>query len=135
MKKLLNITLVIAFGLTIAFTGCKKYEDGPTFSLASKKSRVVNTWEIEKSIVNGQDVTASMANYSLEIKKDNTFIESNGISTETGTWDFDSKKENIMVTYNNGEKYKNEILKLKNDEMWLKEVDGTGIYETHYVTK
>lgn len=139
MKKLLNLTLVVAFGLAIAFTGCKKYEEGPTFSLATKKGRIVNTWKIEKVIVNGLDVTSSYSstNYSMEFKRDNTFIESYGGSlASTGTWDFDSKKENLVLTYTGSSiAYKEEILRLKSGELWLKVVNGTNVTETHYVTK
>ena len=134
MKKLLSLTLVVAFGLTIAFTGCKKYEEGPTLSLASKKARVVNTWKLEKYTVNGVDIPLLSTTSYMELKKDNTFIMSYGSSANTGTWDFDSKKENIVFTENGSSSAdKEEILRLKSGELWLKSVDGTDVVEIHYV--
>jgi len=140
MKKILNFSLIIAFGLAIAFTGCKKYDEGPMLSLASKKARVVNTWKIEKLFLNDLDITSTnltnLSIYSIEFKNDNTFIENGTGYTETGKWDFDSKKENLLCTYNGSitdDKY--EILKLKSSEMWLKYTDGAFAYEFHYVTK
>ncbi len=49
MKKLL---LFVACGLLI-FQSCKKYEDGPSFSLRSKASRLEGKWGVEKRILNG----------------------------------------------------------------------------------
>lgn len=141
MRKLLNLTLVVAFGLAIAFTGCKKYEEGPTLSLATKKGRIVNTWKFEKVIANGQDVTSAYMtlwpDYSIEYKRDNTYIKSyGGSSAYIGTWDFDTKKENLILTPNGSSSAnKAEILRLKSAELWLKEVDGTDVIEFHHVTK
>lgn len=33
--------------LIITFSGCKKYEEGPTISFRSKKSRIVGNWNVE----------------------------------------------------------------------------------------
>ena len=43
MKKLKNLTYVTLAGATaVGVSSCGKYEDGPNFSLRSKKARVVN---------------------------------------------------------------------------------------------
>jgi len=137
MKKILKLTLILAFGLSLAFTGCKKYEEGPMFSLASKKARVVNIWKVEKVIENGQVVTSLMLlTSSWEFKEDNTFVITNGTFTDTGTWDFDSKKENLLFTITGSSTVEEvEILKLKSDEFWFKIADGTDTEEYHLVTK
>lgn len=134
--------MIAAIGLAVAFTGCKKYDEGPTLSLASKKGRVANIWKIEKFMENGVDLTAAALlffnNVSWEFKKDKTYIISSSSSTnaETGTWDFDSKKENLILTPNGGSNaYKEEIIRLTSNEMWWKEVDGSDTYEYHFSSK
>lgn len=150
-----NLLFLLVFSVVIAgfgISGCKKYAEGPTLSLASKKSRVVNVWKIDKILINavdkplGNDDKAT----SLEFKKDNTFeikVESyseNGItvpaSSNLGTWEFDSAKENIIMKYSGAWaiQLNNKILKLKSNELWLEYTFTWGatsyIYVTHYVT-
>jgi len=97
MKKLFIISIVAVFALS----SCGKYDDGPAFSLASKKSRVVNTWKIDKEFINGteQTLTADDKDDYIEFKKDGnmtmTQVSGSVSSTTSGTWDFDSKKENL----------------------------------------
>lgn len=140
MKKIsLILFSVLALGL-VTFSSCGKYEDGPGFSLSSKKSRVVNTWVIEKYIENGQDLTSQvlpfLGTYTVEFSKDGSYeILSDG-DRETGTWSFDSKKENIELMENGSTtKYLQKITRLTGDEMWLVEDDGVDKYEVHYKSK
>jgi hypothetical protein len=140
MKKTSLVLMSLAV-FAFVFVGCKKYEEGPTISLASKKNRVVNTWVIEKIINNGTDITQAylllFPDFSMEMKKDNTYIITySGSSAETGTWDFDSKKEHIVTTPSGGSSATTyEILMLKSKEIWVKEVDGNDVIESHYKAK
>jgi len=134
--------LLMIFTLIIAFSGCKKYEEGPTISLSPKKWRVVNTWKIDKVLFNGQDITSTyialLPNFSLELKNDNSYVMSytGGSSAEVGTWDFDSKKENLLMTPNgNSTSSKSEIIRLAGNEMWLRDIDGSDTSEMHYVSQ
>jgi hypothetical protein len=125
MKKQISSFLLIAFISAIAFTGCKKYEDGPTISLNSKKSRVVNVWVIDKIYSNETDITdvfvALWPNFSFDLKNDNTYILTWTSSTaEQGTWAFDSAKEYIITIPNYSSiSTKWRILRLKSDEAWV----------------
>jgi hypothetical protein len=142
MKKLIKLSLIAALGLVVAFAGCKKYEDGPAFSLASAKSRVVNEWKMEKVIENGVDVTSAYAalspGFSIEFKKDNTYaISYFGFTLSTaGKWDFDSNKENLLMTPTGSTTAEtNKILRLTSKEMWLEGNDSIFVVETHYASK
>ena len=60
---------ILAGGLLTAVSvspSCGKYDDGPGFSLASKKSRLAGTWELEKWKSDG--LTQDLSNLSLEIE-------------------------------------------------------------------
>jgi len=124
----------------VTFSSCGKYEEGPGFSLRSKKSRVVNTWVIEKYLENGVDLTSQvlpfLGSYSVEYKKDETFEVLTDGMREIGKWSFDSKKENLEMMYDGStSKDLAKIIRLTNDELWLVEDDGTDKYEIHYKSK
>lgn len=51
MKKIIILLIVIA-GIT---EGCKKYEDGPWFSLRSAKNRLYGEYTLTQYTVNGED--------------------------------------------------------------------------------
>ena len=61
MKKIVKISIIaLLVGCTaFTFSGCGKYEDGPSISLLTKKARVAGTWGVEKYMVNGVDQTAA----------------------------------------------------------------------------
>ena len=141
MKNLFKLLSVVII-LSVTSIGCQKYDDGPFFSFLPKKDRLANEWEIEKIIQNGSDVTSyySTDNLSIEYKKDGTYkttyILLGQPLTETGDWEFDSKKENLITTPDgSSSETKFKILKLMNKELWLEKEDGSNVTETHYVPK
>jgi len=140
MKKLLVISIIAI----LAFSSCGKYEDGPAFSLASKKSRLVNVWQLDKAFENGVEVQLSADDKDdyMEFTKDNkikaTIVSGSQSTTVEGTWEFDSKKENIItkitvmgITIEQTLK----ILRLKSNELWVEEKHGNDVYKYYYVTK
>ncbi len=132
MKKF-GIILAFIAGFAILFTACGKYEEGPAFSLKTKKARVVGTWGIKEITVNGevQDISA-FANTTFELKKDGTgklntnFLGMN-ISVDM-EWKFDDNKENLMIRMKNQnneweEWESSEIIKLTSAELWFRDVE------------
>jgi hypothetical protein len=124
MKNFKNLTYLTLAGVTaIGVSSCGKYEDGPGFSLLSKKSRVVGDWEV-KSI--GSEVFGSEYSVDLSFEKSGslmfTYSYSNqGISesyTYAGSWDFASDKEQLSMNID-GDIQLFEIKRLTNKEMWL----------------
>lgn len=137
---------ILFFSLSIlillALSSCKKYEDGPVFSLASKKSRLVNVWKLDKVIHNGveQALTADDKDDKYEFTKDGkykvTVINGSFSYTIEGTWEFDNNKEHIITsfTYNNiTYTDTTKILRLKSKELWTEDRSGNDIFEYHYV--
>ncbi len=113
-------------------TGCKKYEDGPAFSLRSKKARLVNYWKIDKWFQNGTDYTDSMYLYPYYKFKDdnkgisevwmhdsytNMWYKQNPIKI---TWEFSDKKDSVLI-YNSDHDLLDGflILRLKEKELWM----------------
>ncbi|MEI7594384.1 MAG: hypothetical protein WCK02_01455 [Bacteroidota bacterium] len=142
MKKL-SIIISMFMMTSVVLTSCGKYEEGPGFSVLPKKSRVVNIWKVDKIVSKvGSSTTETAGDGSsyTEFKKDDTFeytlTSQAGSLTSKGKWNFDSKKENIEMTFDgSGIKTTNKILMLKSNEMWLSSTSGAITNETHYVTK
>lgn len=124
----MNKQLLYLFFFLFVLSSCR-YEDGPKFSLISKKARAVNIWTLDKAIENGVDKTDDYkrfyVNYKIEIKKDDSYELSYsplniGKYTENGSWKFSDDKLKVIFTPK-GSTQNNEwkILRLKNSECWV----------------
>jgi len=124
MKKILVLAL-----LSLTVVSCGKYEEGPGFSLISKKNRITNTWILSKVEVNGLDETPSSSSYTMKItlKEDETVTAEYTVFTLpytiTGTWAFNSDKSALILTDNTGTST-NTIVRLTNKEMKLREISN-----------
>jgi hypothetical protein len=99
---------------------CGKYEDGPNFSLLTKKARLTREWDV-KSI--GNDILEQGEfGFTITFDKDGSlkYTYSGGTQSESysGTWDFASDKENLVITADNDSEIY-EIKRLTNKELWL----------------
>ena len=153
MKAIKTLLAVILVSGILISTGCKKYEEGPVVSLRSKKERVINDWLLKEEYKNGAKQDNSNTTIELEIKDDGSVIKTTTFSytvfgeTQTTTitnyynWEFNSDKTKLILTVSNedgenysyGESYT--IVKLYENEMWLKYIDGDDEYEYHYEPK
>ena len=129
-----TVLLALAFIGSIGLSSCSKYEDGPAFSLRSKKERIANTWRVEKAMDNGSDVTSSFDQYELEMLSDGkaslaalyTLGDLTFEFETNGTWSLENNNEDLRLDFENDaadETY--EILRLKEDELWLREKGGS----------
>jgi hypothetical protein len=124
MKKFKNLTYLTLAGVTsIGISSCGKYEDGPGFSLLSKKARVAGDWEV-KTI--GSQVMGGNYIINMTFEKSGSLFTTSSYSyagysnsySQVGTWDFISDKEQLAVTID-GDTELFEIKRLTNNEMWL----------------
>ena len=53
-RKYILLFLLVAF----CFTDCKKYPEGPTFSLRTKMARITGVWDVEYYEASGIDSTS-----------------------------------------------------------------------------
>jgi hypothetical protein len=144
--KNLKISLLIALLVAFILPSCGKYEEGPAISFRSKTSRLVNEWKIDKWYQAGDDITQiqldAKPDYVLTITEDGNWVETytvgSGTNSTSKTWEFSSDKKSVVVSVG-GVSVTYEILKLKKDELWLKNTITSGvssvITEAHYVTK
>ncbi|MBK9287667.1 MAG: hypothetical protein IPN38_08260 [Flavobacteriales bacterium] len=132
--KLLSIVSILAISaLGTLSTGCGKYEDGPDFSLRSRASRIANTWKVESARKGGDDVTSSFTQYELNMTKDGDATltanyELGDVTFEyatNGTWDLENKDEDLKLDFENNDADETyNILRLKEEELWLREKGG-----------
>ncbi|MFM7565624.1 MAG: lipocalin family protein [Flavobacteriales bacterium] len=119
---------------------CGKYEEGPKFSLQSKKARITNTWKYTKQETNGVDVTppASAFSATMVLNDDGSAAYTAtawGLPIEyTGTWAFSDDKTSLILTDATGsEAY--EIIKLEKDELKIRQMDGVDKIDQTYTAQ
>jgi len=136
---------------SVSFFSCKKYPDGPVFSLETKKARLCNSWKLESYYYNGFDSTASAKNYflkdyALNINKSGDYSFSYNYSRrgflfsvdEAGKWVFSNSKKDVIFTKASGNTTPAvgsngmwEILRLKEKELWAKYTEDNNVIEIH----
>lgn len=138
---------VYLFGFLLAFSlvGCSKYDNGPWISLRSKQNRLVNPWKYSLVLLNGNNVmdgkvpgTINFTESSIGFNKEGRFTEVNTIddtaNQKDGSWSFDEDKAILQLTYDDGSDNRNlTILKLKHEDLWLKEESGENLKEYRLV--
>jgi hypothetical protein len=101
MKAILTL-FVVGF----LFTSCYKYEEGPRFSLLSRKARLCNEWVLQTYLDNGTDKTIIGETTTLTIENDGTYSistvrnEMGQVQSEFshGTWVFQDAKGQVVMT-------------------------------------
>lgn len=151
MKRIRIYYFISAVIFSVTFFSCKKYPDGPVFSLRSKTERLSNSWKIQQYKFNGADSTNFVKtylfnNYRLLISKNGDYsINYNVVLgivpipfSETGKWVFSTDKKNVIFTKADGNTSAAvgtnstwEILKLKETELWAKFTQNNDVTEVH----
>lgn len=124
--------------LIVTATSCGKYEDGPNFTLKTKKSRITNKWKPVKKYFNGdeQPIIDDGDNF-IEISKNSDyryFYQNRYVTWDySGEWEFYDSKKKIIVTFDTSADTLT-ILRLTKDEFWVLNPMTGGDWETHYET-
>ena len=115
---IISLKIIIVF-LLIFTTSCSKYEEGPFFSLQTKKERLVKTWELTEIIDNG-GTWNNFSPVTLLFNEDGTGARDYLATESSIEWKFDKNKENLLIKENSSEDYISyEIIKLTKEELWL----------------
>ncbi|MBI48812.1 MAG: hypothetical protein CL850_00785 [Crocinitomicaceae bacterium] len=129
MKQNLTIlTLVILISY-----GCTKYDDGPAFSLRTKKARLSGEWELEEYNMNGvSQLTGSDYNIIWEFERNGDFTQTLDYGSYSynynGEWEFDDNGEELEIQTSYGTQTW-EINRLSSNDLWL-EVTTNNYYGT-----
>lgn len=118
-----NLMLAAAVVIALNFSSCGKYEDGPSFSLMSKKSRLTGEWEVVKI-----DNTTPDEDIILEFERDGDFSFTyayDGYSyTYGGEWEWEESKEEIEIQIGTSIILW-EVQRLTNSELWFEDEDNS----------
>ena len=115
--------LIPALALALVVSACGKYEEGPDFSLRSKKGRLAGSWELKK--VDGKEPDEQA---TWEFKKDGDlimdaevwFMDTTFFWTFYLDWEFSPDKEDLVLSDpNGGDVVDYSILQLSNKELKL----------------
>ncbi len=99
--------LAVALVIFLNMTSCSTYDDGPAFSLKTKKSRLTNgEWEVVKI-----DDERTDTDITMEFEEDGDFnltleysFYGYDISADyDGEWEWADGKENIKIDYDDGD--------------------------------
>jgi hypothetical protein len=142
--------LTIVMAALFVFNSCGKYEEGPSFSLLTKKARITGIWKFDKMYENGVEITLSddMKNTTIELMKDGTgkyTVVFGGLEMNVDVeWEFSDDKmqlkqrmKDFMDPTQWGEWEESDILRLTNKECWMQDEDTTGgtttVTEVHLI--
>ncbi|MEO6303497.1 MAG: hypothetical protein ABIP51_10000 [Bacteroidia bacterium] len=151
--------IVVLFFILVLFTCCKKYPEGPFFSLRTSLNRLAGYYVLDKYIVNDIDstdlippcnnlnnlnYTSADGRYYFQFDRHDNIKGIDGI----GNYILVAHKNKIDISYNSGLNYffpftqgRNllepikgfagewEIRKLSNKEFWIKETAGNLTFE------
>lgn len=141
MRKLLPITLAVFVALS--FVACEPYDDGPKCSFRSKEERLVNDWALKTVLENEADITAWYDSTIVNLDYDNslliTYVDDTGaVSYQRGFWEWQTDdKEQIRFDYTspaqNPDRTYFKILRLKEEELWLDEINDSLVREFRFV--
>jgi hypothetical protein len=104
--------LVISICAIGALAACKKYNDGPNFSLKNEEARLARKWQVQTAHYSlftdtptqGEDQTYIWGNLKIELKKDKSYtLENSNLdqtekSIETGLWEFTDDLKMVKTT-------------------------------------
>ena len=109
--------LVLLLILTV--TACKRFDEGPDFSIWSVKNRLVNTWEWSYALENGTNRTGELEGTTIEFTDNNVVKICTGDDPcQEGNWSLISKKQKLQLIFDQ-EAVAYDILMLRKNEIWL----------------
>ena len=115
-------------------SSCGKYEEGPSFTILTKKMRLTGDWTATAMTVNEQVQDLNGITTTASINNDGTYAyviqytlgTLSYTDTENGTWEFNSDKSGVLFMEDDqSTAVDRTIVKLTNKEMKLRTVDGT----------
>jgi hypothetical protein len=143
MRKLAVIVSLSLLCTLLAGSGCKKYEDGPYLSFKSREERISNTWKVGKVLKNEEEITPLVNTDLPNLKwtfstngEATRSVDVNGTTvTVAGQWALQSDDEEIRIVIDS-QLYSEDtvwvIIKLMEDEFWVRYAINKDSYEVHF---
>ncbi len=100
-----------------------------TSAYLPKKARITNQWRLVEKVDSKTKINKFFSERILDLKRDHSFIWSEGSTAAIGEWQFGSDKESLVLSVTSGAGYRAKILRLTRNELWLQEDDYDFYYE------
>lgn len=102
MRKKIKSFFLLLF-LASVLTTCKKYPEGPAFSLWSKTWRLEGSWDVEAFLIDGMDSTSQLTctKYGIYNQEGNRNVRSSGCIGSSNTdsdWHFENHRNNLLIS-------------------------------------
>lgn len=120
--------------LLVYMQSCKKYEDGPGFTLVSPESRLQGSWVLTAGTWYDASVGDSMENivWVEAFTEDHDYLLTKGWTIDSasynytidGTWEWINDKDKIMITEDDGDTSSIAISKLTKSEFTYIDTSG-----------
>jgi hypothetical protein len=130
--------LLFSFIVTLLFS-CKKYEQGPYFSIQTKKARIANEWVAGQAFsAEGFNIIDSLTGYTFDFERDGKaqviFPSGTDMDTVEGDWYFVDDRDLFAWELSGpGEKFyfqlgdTFDIYRLTGSEFWLIDQENSRI--------
>lgn len=133
------VALLFAVVASTLMPSCKKGDDDPIISVASRKDRFTNTWTLTKYEKNGiaQDLAGTTYTYSvfdngtLSQTIEGTIFGFPTRQTESGTWNFINDEEDVNIIVDGDTTIYN-LQRLAPKDLWLRQNDGADTYVYYF---
>jgi hypothetical protein len=138
MKKIAFPLGLVAVLMCILMVGCDDYENGPKISFRTKRERAINTWKAQVALRDDVDATAWYKDWRLDMREDGRIVitdldDQDSVITQNGFWDFVNDETQIRFLYSvpavDPDNKTVTILRLKEDELWFRDVTDTATWE------
>lgn len=117
--------LAVFLSCLMITSSCGKYEEGPEFTVLTKKQRLIGDWKIVEAMIDGQTQNVEdYAEYTLTFERNGTARITYGALFHEGTWEFIDDKKKLRTIDFTGQMTEPTIIRLTNKELWLKDADG-----------
>jgi hypothetical protein len=142
MKKISFSLGLVAVLMGMFLVGCDDYEDGPKMSFRTKRERVINEWKTEFAYRDAVDATAWYKDQKIDIREDGRILitdldDRDSVVEQNGFWDFVNDETQIRFLYSvpaiDPDRKTVTILRLKETQLWWREVTDTATWEFHYI--
>jgi hypothetical protein len=142
-KAFFPITGMLLLTGLLLLSGCRKYEDGPTFSLTSREERVANNWTAELVFRNDIDETDEYLTYAMVFSKGGRLTWQLELKSEPtafleigASWELTSLDRQIKLTFDDPDPISGDIRllymdvrRLTSDELWLSFLQDGDYYD------
>lgn len=134
-KNKIILLFILLAGISIpSIQSCKKYPEGPMFSIRSRTECVANTWKVDNYKINGNDFTSLTTGYTETYSKDGNYSFSWGNLSGTGKWEFQNNDAEIRITGTSNKSSETLfILKLEEKQFWYYYMEGNDKKEFHMI--